>query len=320
MAPRMSPQYDPSMSKKAMVRLFAGLITLTLGTSVATVSEAAPKPPKPQPQYVALGDSYAAGDGAGTYLSDGTDCHRSLLGYPGLVAANGNLALNLQACSGADIGDVTSLQLGALSGSTAYVTITIGGNDIGFSSVVSTCLGNDTNACLTAVTTAEDLAANQLTGQLTTLFSAVKAKVGTGTKIVATSYPRLFNGSDCSVWTDFTVEEMTRLNEGADTLAGVIQVAASTAGIGYTDVRTPFVGHAVCDATPWIHNVSLFVPQYEYFHPTADGYRYGYTPGVATSLGVSATKPGKGKPTVTTGGQTSTDTSRGDVQVNPAKD
>lgn len=305
------------MWKKPLIGLLAGLTTVILGTSVAATADAAPKPPRPKPQYVALGDSYAAGDGAGSYLSDGTDCYRSLLGYPGLVAASGNLALDLQACSGAVASDVLNLQLATLSTSTGYVTVTVGGNDVGFADVITTCLGTDTTACLAAITTAETKATTELPTKLDAVFSAVKTKAPTA-KVVATNYPRLFNGSDCSLWTSFTAQEMTRLNEGSDTLAAVISTAASTAGIGFTDVRTPFVGHAVCDSTPWIHNVELWT-QFESFHPNADGYRYGYSPAALRGLGLTTSKPGKGKPTVTTGGLTSTNTSRGHVQINPAQ-
>jgi hypothetical protein len=65
-------EYRLLMWMKALTRLSVGLIVVALGTSVATTATAAPRPPKAQPMYVALGDSYAAGDGAGSYLSDGT--------------------------------------------------------------------------------------------------------------------------------------------------------------------------------------------------------------------------------------------------------
>lgn len=305
------------MPNKRLTGLFAGLLTLALGSSLATAADAAPKPPKPKPAYVALGDSYAAGEGAGSYLADGTGCDRSLLGYPGLVAANGNLTLDLQACAGAVVSDVSALQLATLTTSTAYVTITVGGNDIGFADVMTTCLGTNTTACLNAVAAAEGVATSVLPGRLANLFSVVKT-LAPNAKITATSYPLLFNGRNCSLWTSFTPDEMTALNAGSDLLAWVIQQAADVAGIDYADVRQPFTGHAICDAAPWIHNVEIF-SQDESFHPNADGYRYGYTPGVMTSLGVSSTtKPGR--PKVTTGGQTSTDTERGRVEVDPSAD
>jgi lysophospholipase L1-like esterase len=90
-------------------------------------------------RYVALGDSYSSGTGTRTYIDDGTTCQRSVYAYPSLLASARGYALNFRACSGATISDVTRLQLSALSRRTAYVTISVGGNDAGFSHVLSTC-------------------------------------------------------------------------------------------------------------------------------------------------------------------------------------
>src|SRR5215213_248496 len=84
------------------------------------------------PSYVALGDSYSSGTGIRSYLSDGTTCQRSTYAYPSLIAAARGYALNFRACSGAKIPDVTTSQLGALGATTAYVSLSVGGNDAGF--------------------------------------------------------------------------------------------------------------------------------------------------------------------------------------------
>ena len=59
--------------------------------------------------------------------------------YPSLIAAAKGYALNFRACSGATVADVTNSQLSALSAANAYVTISVGGNDAGFASVLTTC-------------------------------------------------------------------------------------------------------------------------------------------------------------------------------------
>ena len=88
-------------------------------------------------KYVALGDSYSSGTGTRTFYE--SKCQRSVYAYPSLVAASKGYSLNFRACSGAKVADVTSLQLSALSASTAYVTISVGGNDAGFADVMTTC-------------------------------------------------------------------------------------------------------------------------------------------------------------------------------------
>lgn len=296
------------MSKRILGRSVAAFSALVLSVAFAGTAQAATPP-----QYVAIGDSYASGDGAGSYLSDGTSCYRSSKAYPALIATASGFALNLQACSGANTADVLSRQLGTLSASTAYVTITVGGNDIGFASVLTACLGTSTSSCNNALAAAEAKIANELPAKLDSVFAAVKAKAPAA-RIVATNYPRLFNGKDCSLLTSFTSAEMTRLNADADKLSTAISAAASRAGIRFADVRTPFVKHAVCDSSAWIRNVQLF-SQHESFHPNATGQQSGYRPPVSTALNATSVS-GNGQLSVTTGGQTSSDTSRGRVKVN----
>lgn len=302
------------MQTKALVRGTAGLFALLAGATLTATASAAPTAAAAtQLKYVALGDSYAAGTGAGSYLNDGTSCHRSKLGYPYLVAGAGGYALDLQACSGAIVDDVVNKQLGTLSASTAKVTLTIGGNDIGFSTTVSTCMGLNTTACLAAVDAANGKIITQLPGKLDTLLTAVKAKAPNA-RVVVTDYPRLFNGRDCSLLTAFTSTEMAAMNAADDNLATVIGDAAARNEVAFADVRTPFVRHALCDSTSWITNVNVLT-QWASFHPNANGQRSGYTPTVSAAVKVTGTIGTT--MTVTTGGQTSSDTNRGTVRVKP---
>ncbi|MCU1363965.1 MAG: lipolytic protein family [Acidimicrobiaceae bacterium] len=111
--------------------------------------------------YVALGDSYASGEGLqanpSTYISPSNHdgCHRSARAYPVLVAANLHLDIGqfetygsggFAACSGATSKDLLAgenrepSQLSALSSQTRWVTLTEGGDDLHFSSVLIACL------------------------------------------------------------------------------------------------------------------------------------------------------------------------------------
>ncbi len=113
------------------------------------------------PAYVAMGDSYASGEGlpsnATTYISPSNNdgCHRSVMAYPALVAASLNVGLGqfetygsggFVACSGANSRDLLKgqngepAQLSALSSATRWVTVTAGGDDLHFSNVLLACL------------------------------------------------------------------------------------------------------------------------------------------------------------------------------------
>lgn len=263
---------------------------------------------------VALGDSYSSGTGAGSYIDDATGCYRSYGTYSGVVAGQYGLTLDLQACSGAVTADVLNRQLGTLSANTNYVTISIGGNDVGFARVVTECAKPGWMAdCSGAIDGALRVAENELPARLDKVYGQIRARAPQA-KVVVAGYPRLFNGDDCHIATFFSGDEMGRLNAAADRLAKITASAASRHGFSFADVRRPFAGHAVCDANEWIHNVRV-TDLTESFHPKAQGYRQGYAPTVAERLGMSSPRAAALSPAVTTGNVTSSDTSRGRIEA-----
>ena len=217
--------------------------------------------------YVALGDSYSAGVGAGG--GRGT-CFRGPRGYPPLLARRLGLDLAYQACLGATIPDLVRVQLGALDAATEVVTLTIGGNDAGFADVLRKAASparlSDSAA---AIAGAEVIIRDRLPRLLTDAYRAVRAAAPHAEITVAT-YPRLFNGTDCHPLTFFTEEELERLNQVGDLLADVIGDAAHDAGLAVVDVRSGFQGHAVCDPAPLVNG--LILPVWESFHPNAAGH------------------------------------------------
>jgi lysophospholipase L1-like esterase len=100
-------------------------------------------------QYVSLGDSYTAGPLIPLQVPP-FGCLKSNNNYANLTARNLGLALTDPSCSGAETEDMTSPQnvdpdgpnppqFDSLSKKTNIVTLQIGGNDIGFSSIASDC-------------------------------------------------------------------------------------------------------------------------------------------------------------------------------------
>ena len=234
------------------------------------------------PSYVALGDSYSSGVGTRTYINDGTTCRRSVYAFPSLIAAARAYSLNFRACSGAKIANVTSSQLSALSASTAYVTISVGGNDAGFSSVLTTCaqpawLSN----CNGAIDKAQAYINNTLLAALAKLYASIRSKAPNA-KVVVAGYPRIFNGEDCNALTWFSPSEETRLNQTANLLNGKLSTAAGTASFKWANPTTAFVGHAVCDSPEWVNGLSN--PISESYHPNRAGHSSGYTPLVSPKL------------------------------------
>ncbi|XTR53240.1 hypothetical protein ACOM2C_09380 [Pseudarthrobacter sp. So.54] len=98
--------------------LAAGLATLAMAVGAAAV----PAQAVDKTKYIALGDSYAAGQGAGPYL-DG--CYRSESAYSELAAEVKAIKLvRNAACSGKTTQEVVDTQLRQLNKNTELVTIT----------------------------------------------------------------------------------------------------------------------------------------------------------------------------------------------------
>lgn len=250
--------------------------------AVATAVAVAPAAAAAGTNYVALGDSYSSGVGTRSYLNDGTDCYRSTQSYPALIAAAKGLTLNLRACSGATTADVANSQLSALSSATTYVTISAGGNDVGFASVLTECAkpGWMSN-CQGKIAQARSIVAGELPGRLNSLYSSIRSRAPYA-KVVVVGYPRIFGGEDCNALTWFSASERRSLNEAADYLNSVTAERAAAAGFTFTNPTSRFVGHAVCDQTEWINGLSW--PIVESYHANSAGHRDGYTPLVSPSL------------------------------------
>src|SRR6476620_2165017 len=177
-------------------------------------------------KYVALGDSYSSGTGTRTFYE--STCQRSVYAYPYLLHnAHPEWTFVNATCSGAKTADVINTQVNSVTSDTNWVTYTIGGNDAGFSSVITTCAQPSwASNCDGAINTAQAYITNTLPGRLDLVNNAIKSRAASA-KVVVLDYPRLFNGTDCNALTFFSGSEMTRLNQTADMLKNVISAAAT---------------------------------------------------------------------------------------------
>jgi lysophospholipase L1-like esterase len=271
----------------ATMLAFAGLTRVTGSAALAGTTG----------PYMALGDSYSSGEGAppfdaGTDTSTDT-CHRSANAYPRVFAAHTTTyagRVTHVACSGAVIANLYSsnqgepAQLSALSTGTGLVTVTIGGNDAGFASVLAQCVtaywegwqqncqqyytSNDSNNV--------DRRIDGLRGRLAQAYRDIRARSGNAAVWVLT-YPHLLAGSCPMSGAPVRATDATWLNSEADHLADVIIKAARDAGVaGVVDERNAFAGHEVCTSSPWVNGYTWSGVPWNYtsasFHPTSAGY------------------------------------------------
>lgn len=255
---------------RALAVLLAALALPAAATAAARADE-----------YVALGDSYSSGTGTRQYTDAG--CQRSVYAYPSLIdAQRPNTDLVFAACSGATTSSVVSGQVGSLTSGTDVVTISVGGNDAGFSSVITQCALPWPWSCTTDLNNAQAFIRNTLPGRLDAVYAEIARRSPSAT-VVVVGYPRLFMGVDCNGGTFFSGDELTRMNQTADLLRDVTSARATAAGFHFADAIGPFTGHAVCSTSEWVNGLSN--PVGESYHPNRTGHSSGYAPMVRAIIG-----------------------------------
>ena len=252
-------------------------------------------PPDTRPFYAAVGDSYSSGEGSGDYDAFQRNCHRGADAWPRLVARDLPRSLRMEsydliACSGADsdalLGHETAkgqpAQLKVLAGIwplPSLITVTEGGNDVGFAGVLENCL-----FFYCAENGTLDKAEAKIGREEPILvkdYRAIKAADPRATLVVV-GYPRLFPGKESQViplcgttWlVDATRAGLNKLDAELD---DVIKKAAGAAGVRYFDVTNALNGHEACTKDSWIYSIGWFDPTREWFqqdgHPTTPGQR-----------------------------------------------
>jgi lysophospholipase L1-like esterase len=245
---------------------------LALSAPAATAQERGGATPRGS--LAALGDSYSSGVGTPNPDPAALACYRTPYAWPVLVgAALDRPTVNL-ACAGAKTADVVApfggqpaqtAALAALRPRPVFVTITIGGNDVGFGPVLTTCFVSD---CTGAVAASEVAMVTVLPGRLAATYRAVEA-ADPRARLVVVGYPRLFptHAADVTGCPWLSDAERRSLNEAAKLLDGVIAVEAWLAGATYVDVSGALSGHELCSADPWL----VPLPEPMAAHPTIEG-------------------------------------------------
>jgi hypothetical protein len=249
----------------------AAVLATALGLALSDASSAGAS----DVNYVALGDSFSAGVGStGDYLNS---CEQSAAAYPYLYAtANNPSSFSFQACTQATTTDTDNSQLGALGSGTTLVSVTDGGNDIGFSTVIGDCVLGDDSRCLNAIHVAENTMRNQLPGRLDMLYSDIRSDAPHA-HVVVLGYPEFYDLSRSDGCSGLDTAKRTAVDQAAGLLDSVISgEAAKYKNFTFVDVRPYFAGHQLCDVDPWLH--SLTWPLSDSYHPTAAGQSGAYLP------------------------------------------
>jgi lysophospholipase L1-like esterase len=251
---------------------------------------------------VALGDSYAAGLGIPGRAGATAGCGQSGGSYPYLVARSLRLGLTDMSCSSATIaslsaaqtigGGTNPAQLSAVSSATTLVTLGIGGNDVGWTSVIARCAEMDLIPVLipgraaSGLTPCKGYYTSHGTDQLRRRISGVAGPLAETlrrirdraprARVYVVGYPDLLpaSGGGCGNTLGITKGDIAFLDSEELRLNGMLRQVALAAGDGYIDTYTPSEGHGACSpaASRWIEPLlpnALAAP----LHPNAVGER-----------------------------------------------
>ena len=267
-----------------------GTLAYTSGGQAYVTVEGAPPPPPPPPvetkTYIAMGDSYSSGEGnppfdAGTATSTNT-CHRSSAAWPRQLHRQRTDIVMLAhvACSGATRQAITSsfktepaqiAQLEALP-EPDLITITLGGNDVGFADTLKNCYLVD---CwqLGYIGYSQSRINDYLPRWLRKVYGGI-AEARPDAHVVVVGYPRLFPVLQSSTvncgW--LTRTERRKLNNLAVLLDATTRKAAYDAGFDYVSTLNALDGHELCSSDSWVVPIRTTLINKQLFaHPTVLG-------------------------------------------------
>ncbi|HZS86948.1 MAG TPA: GDSL-type esterase/lipase family protein [Chloroflexota bacterium] len=268
-----------------------------------------PKPtPKPKPQptpssgpscsnadggdscgYVALGDSFSAGDGvAPPFVPGGARCHRA----PGAYALLYDRNASFWACSGAQTANILvtgqngePAQISHLTPATRMVSLTIGGNDVRLFDALVTCLLYRVVRPCSSLATSRDYGTlyelnnrlAMLEPRLQNLFVQI-ARKAPHARIFVLGYPNplpahlpFFCTALSKYWIGrLQADDVSWFNGEIGKLNAAERQAAVSAGAHFVDTTPLFANHDVCSAQPWF-NALGDTPEYHALHPNAAG-------------------------------------------------
>lgn len=245
----------------------------------------------PGTRYVSLGSSFAAGPGIEPADPDAPRAAgRSAGNYPHLVAERFGLALDDRTFSGATTTDLLQrhrgvpAQLDGITPDTGLVTITAGGNDIGY---LSTILASSLPRVLRSVPTIRrrirsGLDPDSMRERIAAMRSGLDLVLtrierrAPDARIVLVGYLTIFPDDPREV-AEFTDARWRTLSRWATATAARIDAVfaelAESHGCDHVDAGTASAEHHAWSADPWTHRLKFGRQDGVAYHPNAAGMR-----------------------------------------------
>lgn len=268
----------------------ASAVCLVVGAvSCSTGTESGPVDLR-ESNHVALGDSYSSMGSREAPLLGPQYCLRSDDNYPSLLDADTDVT-----CQGAVTGHIVGTrvtpdgelpaQVDALGPDTDVVTLTIGGNDIGFGPIVD-CVGRSmkehvTSACQRMLGETVQMEMDELPQLLDDVHHQIRERTGgdgDSAVVLATGYMPLIGPRDtrgnCPGLAFVSSEDVTWAKGLFEQLNGMIREAAERHDARYV-MPEGFANHSACADRPgerWVDFLGERTDAYP-MHPTSAGQR-----------------------------------------------
>lgn len=249
------------------------LVSVVILGLVGVVAPAGPAVAAPGP-YAALGDSYTAGPLIPNQLLTPLGCLRSDRNYPHRLAAAISRPLRDVSCSGATTShlanpqDVTPgpnpPQYQALDASVGLVTLQIGGNDIGFSSILQNCVAllPIGSVCKQKyVVGGVDTLAQRIDATAPKVAAAIQGirSRAPGADVFVVGYPTILPDSGGGCWPSMPVTptDAAYLRSVHKKLNQMLAAQAAANGARYVDLYTPSIGRDACtpSSVRWVEPI-----------------------------------------------------------------
>ena len=248
--------------RRVPLLLLLALAALVLAAT-ATAARAA--------NYVALGDSYAAGPLIPDPLLP-LGCLKSSNNYAHLAAPGIGLSLRDATCSGARTNHMTEPQgvdpdgpnppqFNSLNGETTVVSLTIGGNDIGFSEVAESCVTVNpfSHPCLDKYNSG---GVDQLKARIEATAPKVAAVLqgiharSPSAKIYVLNYPAIFPETGYGCWPQMPLgfQDVPYLRGTEQRLNAMLATQSAANGATLVNWYGASIGHDACkgSSTRWV--------------------------------------------------------------------
>ena len=264
------------------VRVLVVLVSLAGALSVGAAGASAAN-------WAGLGDSYAAGPLIPNQQLSPLGCLRSDHNFAHLAAAALGRSLADASCSGAKTDDMTAPQdvtpgqnppqFNALTTDTQIVTLQIGGNDIGFTSILENCATANPFAhpCRHKyVVNGHDTLADKIAAtapKVATVLQGIHAR-SPGARVFVVNYAAILpeTGSGCWPQVPIAFSDVPYLRSVEKNLNAMLAQQAAANGARIVDDYTASIGRDACksSSTRWVEPLvpaNAAAP----FHPNARG-------------------------------------------------